>query len=342
MKLSVLGTAMAKDARFAAGVARKKPFSCLIQVTNRCNLTCSFCDFWPNPALKSEELSISEIRRIADELAELGTFVVSIEGGEPFTRSDLVDIVRAFAKRHIAALFTSGWFVTKDNATALWNAGLTHASVSIDYPDAARHDDKRGQPGTFDRAWRAVDLLRDTAPRGGKQVNVMTVLMDSNWRDLEALFELTRANDVGHQLTLLSTHGTRRGQSDDALPPLGVSAHLLALWEKYPHFRLFRDYLERIDTFVEGGPLPTCTAGTQALNIDHVGNVSSCIERIGSPVGNVRQASLSELHARLIAERPEIERCQACWTACRGFQQAMAGGGTLREWVDVSRRTSTY
>lgn len=336
--LSVLG----KDARFAAGLLRRKPFNCLIQVTNRCNLTCSFCDFWPNPAPKHEELSAAEMSRIADELAELGCFVVSLEGGEPFVRHDLVEIVRAFSRRHIAALFTSGWFVTRQNARALWDAGLTHVSVSIDYPDAARHDDKRGQAGVFERAWRALDVLRETAPRGGKQVNVMTVLMDSNWRDVEALLSMTRERGVGHQITLLSTQGTRRGKSEDALPPLGVSAHLLALWEKYPHLRFFRDYFERVDSFLEGAPMPTCTAGVQSLNIDHVGNVSSCIERIGKPVGNVREASLAQLHRRLIAERPEIERCQQCWTACRGLQQALAGGGAVREWIDLGQRTSTY
>ena len=62
--------------------------------------------------------------RIADELRELGCFLVSLEGGEPFSRPDLVEIVRAFGKHHLPVLFTNGWLVTKDNANALWDAGL--------------------------------------------------------------------------------------------------------------------------------------------------------------------------------------------------------------------------
>jgi MoaA/NifB/PqqE/SkfB family radical SAM enzyme len=331
-----------KDARFAAGLAKKQPFNCLIQITNRCNLTCSFCDFWPNPAPKHEELKVAELERLGDELRELGTFLISIEGGEPFVRSDIFDVVRVLSKHHITSIFTSGWFMTAEHARRLWNTGLTHASVSIDFPDAARHDDKRGQPGTFDRAWRAVDHLRDAAPRGGKQVNVMTVLMKDNWLDMEALLEQTKKRGVGHQVTLLATDGTRRGKSGDEPPPLGVSEHMSRLFRRYPHLRFFEDYFDRIDTFLSGGAMPTCHAGAQAFNIDHVGNVASCIERIGKPVGNVRDAHLRDLYQRLLAEQDEISRCQQCWTACRGFQQAVAGGGSLRAWTDMTLRTSTY
>jgi MoaA/NifB/PqqE/SkfB family radical SAM enzyme len=332
-----------RDARFAHGLLTKKPFDVLIQVTNRCNMKCSFCDFWPNPAPKGQELTVDEFARIADELAEMGTFLISIEGGEPFVRKDLLDIVRVFSARHLPLLFTAGWFVTEENARALWDAGLMHASVSIDFPDAARHDEKRGLPGSTERAWRAAEIFRDTAPRGGKQVNIMSVLMASNWRDMEALFLQSRERGIGHQVTMLATGGTRRGRDgDDALPPIGVAAHMTALFDKYPHVRFFRDYFRRMDAFLGAGPMPTCHAGTQSFNIDHVGNVSACIERIDKPVGNVRDTSLAELHRRLFAEQPEIEGCQQCWTACRGLVQSIGQGGTVRGWHDLNSRTRTY
>lgn len=337
MKLDVLR----KDLRFAAGLLRNRPFNCLIQVTNRCNLRCSFCDFWPNPAPPREELTVDEYRDLSAQLRDLGCFVVSIEGGEPFLRQDLVEIVRAFSADHIPALFTSGWYVTSDNAKALWDAGLVHASVSIDFADPAEHDAKRGRPGTTERAWRAVDLLRDTAPRGGDQVNVMSVLMESNWREMEALFQQSAARGVGHQVTLLSTMGTRRGKGGDALPPPSVSDHMASLFDRHRHVRFFREYFERLDAFLTGGEMPTCRAGHQSFNVDHVGNVSSCIERIGKPIGNLRRDRLATLHRRLTseAEQAEVSRCQQCWTACRGFQQAIGNRGTLRGWRDLVLRT---
>ncbi len=330
--------AVRRDAQFAVGLLRKKPFNCLIQVTNRCNMKCSFCDFWPNAAPRKQELTLSEYQKLATELDQMGCFLISIEGGEPLVRPDLVEIVRALGRRHIPTLFTNGWYVERENARALFDAGLVHASVSIDYPDAARHDAKRKLEGAFDRAWRAVDHFLQTAPRGGKQVHVMTVLMDDNWRDLEALLKLSAARGVGHQVTLLSTRGYRRGKGEDRLPDSGLSAALLELWERYPHLGFFRDYFAKMDAFLSGGGMPKCEAGVQSFNIDHVGNVSSCIERIDHSFGNVKQESLATIHTRMAASRDQISQCQDCWTACRGVSQALGGRGGARAWWDLATR----
>src|SRR6185295_16878340 len=105
-----------RDLRFAAGILLRRPFQALLQVTNRCNMKCDFCDFWPNGVSSQEELTTAEFGRIASELAELGTMLVSIEGGEPFVRPDLVEIVRLFARRHVPVLYTNGWYVEKESA----------------------------------------------------------------------------------------------------------------------------------------------------------------------------------------------------------------------------------
>lgn len=330
-----------KEARFATGLLLRRPFSCLVQVTNRCNMECSFCDFWPNPAPKKDELTPADYRRVSEEMGELGCFLLSIEGGEPLIRPDLPEIIAAFAARHLTALFTNGWYVTPEKARALFDAGLEHANVSIDYPDAGRHDEKRRLHGTTDRAWQAVDILRQAAPRGGKQVHVMTVLMEDNHRDLEALFQQSAAHGVGHQVTLLSISGYRRGKGPDAMPPPGISEGLDALWKRYPHVRFFRDYFARMDAFLEGGAMPVCQAGVQGWNLDHVGNVSPCIERIDQVVGNVKTEPLRALHARLAAQQEEIARCQQCWTACRGIQQALGGGASPGALFDLATRMRT-
>lgn len=330
------GAALARDIGFAAGVLRRRPFQCLLQITNRCNMQCRFCDFWPNGAPPQEELSLAELTDLARQLAALGRFLVSIEGGEPFVRADLVEIVHAFAGRHIPLLFTNGWYVEPTVAARLFDAGLAQVGVSIDYPDAGRHDAQRGLPGACERAWRAVDLLRDAAPHGGRQVHVMTVLMDDNWRDVDALLEQSRARGVGHSVTLLSTTGFRRAAGRD-LPSEPISATLLELWRRHPHLRTFESYLAGIDGFLAGGELPACRAGHQSFNVDHVGNVSACIEKIDRVAGNLRREPLAVIHARLRA-RDDAAGCQACWTACRGFSQLLGDGGRPAAWRDLATR----
>src|SRR5204863_6308577 len=106
----------------------------------------------PNVAPRKDELTVAEYDRLAREMADLGTFVVSIEGGEPLVRKDIAGVVRAFAKKHVPVLFTNGWYVTPEIARTLFDAGLAQASVSIDYPDRRRHDAKRRVPGATEHA----------------------------------------------------------------------------------------------------------------------------------------------------------------------------------------------
>jgi MoaA/NifB/PqqE/SkfB family radical SAM enzyme len=325
-----------RDVRFAVGVLRRRPFQVLLQVTNRCNMQCTFCDFWPNGVAPGEELSLSDFERIEQELSELGTFLVSIEGGEPFVRPDLVDIVSIFARRHIPLLYTNGWYVDEAKAQALWNAGLAQVGVSIDYATPERHDERRRTAGAFARAWRAVATLRDSAPHRGKQVHVMTVLMRDNTDEFEALLQRSARESVGHCATLLSTGGFRRAVGA-ALPDPAEVARSAGRWSKYSHFRMFGDYLQGIATFLERGPMPACHAGIQSFNIDHVGNVAHCIEKIDRGWGNVREESLSAIHQRMREAEP-ARGCQDCWTACRGFNQFLSDGGTLRAWRDLTLR----
>jgi len=50
---------------------------------------------------------------------------------------------------------------------AVFRVAFINVGVSIDYADAGRHDKQRDLPGTWDQAWRAVDLLRSHAPQQG-------------------------------------------------------------------------------------------------------------------------------------------------------------------------------
>jgi MoaA/NifB/PqqE/SkfB family radical SAM enzyme len=325
-----------RDLRFALGVLTRKPFQVLLQVTNRCNMQCSFCDFWPNGAAPRDELTLADFERIERGLTELGTFIVSVEGGEPFVRPDIVDIVAIFGRRHVPLLYTNGWYIDDEKARALWRAGLAQVGVSIDYATAERHDAQRRLAGAYSRAWRAVTTLRDTAPHGGKQVHVMTVLMRDNVDELDALLRLSARERVGHCATLLSTSGFRRA-GGAALPDVRDAAQYAARWSEHAHFRMFGDYMRGIATFLEGGPMPACHAGIQGFNIDHVGNVSHCIEKIDRSFGNVRTEPLASIHRRMCDAQP-ARGCQECWTACRGFNQALSGGGTLRAWRDLAVR----
>ena len=326
-----------RDVGLIANIWRRRPFNVLIQVSNRCNMRCSFCQFWSNGVHPDRELGLDDFVSLEAQLAEMGRFIISIEGGEPLIRPDIIDIVRVFSARHSTLLYTNGWYITPEKAASLFAAGVAQVGVSIDFPDAQRHDAKRGLEGAWSRAWSAVELLRDSAPHGAKQVHVMTVFMEETRRGLEALLEQSASRGVGHHITLLATEGTRRDAAGGQWPSAPVAEELLRLWRAYPHFRSFEDYLRLMDPFLEKSAMPTCRAGAQSFNIDHLGNVAPCIEKIGAPFGNFRDEPLAEIHKRMVAAEP-AGACQECWTLCRGMGQLLGEGGSWRAWRDFSTR----
>lgn len=319
-----------RGGRLLFGFVAGRPIHVIVQVSNRCNLTCGFCSFWENPARKADELTTADFATVSGKLAAAGSLVVSIEGGEPTLRPDIVEIVAAFATHHHPLMFTNGSRITPELARRLWDAGLDTCGVSIDYPDA-RHDTYRGKPGTLDGARRAIDILRDTAPQGARQVFVMSVLMHDNADDMPALLALSSAHGVRHQITLISTGGDARHTRAQSLPPAGIGARLVALKQANPHFVSFTGYLEGIDAFLSGDTRPSCWAGQRFLNIDHLGDVSPCIEKLHLRAGNLLREPWSVIADRLGA-LDEPRRCADCWTSCRGFVEEMSGPPRLRSW----------
>jgi MoaA/NifB/PqqE/SkfB family radical SAM enzyme len=322
-----------RDVRLLWGFVAARPIHCIVQVSNRCNLTCGFCSFWERPARPSDEMTVEDFETISSKLAEAGSMVVSIEGGEPLLRPDIVDIVRAFARHHHPILFTNGWRVTPALAQALFAAGLVEIGVSIDYATPARHDAHRGRPGTFAAATRALEILRDAAPHGRRQVTAMTVVMDDNLAELDALLSLSASLRVNHQCTLISTGGGGRHDRAQRPPPAGAGARLLALKAQHPHFVSFSGYLDGVDPYLAGTPPTPCHAGRRFLNIDHLGEVSPCIEKLQLGAGNLRRDPWPVVAARLDElSRRETSACRDCWTSCRGFVEEMSGVPRARSW----------
>ncbi|MEK7271242.1 MAG: radical SAM protein, partial [Planctomycetota bacterium] len=233
--------------RISSAFLRRRFIHCNLQVTYRCNFKCRICDFWKTPHEQSEELTLDEIRILGRKLSSLGTLIVSLGGGEPLLRTDLYKITETLAESgHFPILITNGWHVDEAVAKDILRAGLQEISVSVDYADPARHDAMRGMPGSWDRAVRALDLLRKHRPDKRCRVHMISVLMEDNIDDVEPLLKLSRELGVTYFLNLYS-HG--RGAKDERAPGPNVKVQdrLLALKAKYPEFVSLTSYLGRFD-----------------------------------------------------------------------------------------------
>lgn len=167
--------------------ATGNPVWCAWQVNYRCNFRCWFCHYWRDPMGDEPELPVEGFRRGAAKLAELGTLLVSLAGGEPLARPDIVEVVRAVGRWHFTFLTTNGWFVTRELAEELFAEGMWGASISIDYADPERHDQRRGMPGAFERALAAIEHFSRARRHKWQRVNWMAVLLEDNLDQLEPM-----------------------------------------------------------------------------------------------------------------------------------------------------------
>ncbi len=297
----------------------RHPLWCAWQVTYRCNFRCRFCHYWRDPLGRQDEPSPEQYARASDKLASFGSLLISLAGGEPLLRTDLPEIIRAVGKHHFPFVTTNGWFVTPKVAGQIMQAGLWGASVSIDYADPEKHDAKRGMPGAWENAWRAVELLGQARVHPWQRVNVMCVLMEDNLPDIPRLLEMAADRSAYFmvqpygQLKTGSKAHVHRGDT--------VGRRLLALRRKHSNFLSNPQYLARFDDFLSGG-VPDCRAGKAFFNIDSAGDVAICVENKDRPVANLFSDSASVIHAKL-RQASGSNPCKACWYNCRGEVESL-------------------
>ena len=98
--------------------------------TRRCNLSCTYCNEYDD---FSKPVAVAEMYRRIDKLADLGTSIISMSGGEPLLHPDLDDLI-ARVRSHgcISGMITNGYLLMPDRIKRLNRAGLEHMQISID------------------------------------------------------------------------------------------------------------------------------------------------------------------------------------------------------------------
>jgi MoaA/NifB/PqqE/SkfB family radical SAM enzyme len=142
-------------------VGQSPPLFLDIAVTYRCQCDCIHCSARSH-AGRGPEMDTEEMKSVLTQGARMGVQEVILSGGEALLREDLPALVR-HARRLglLTRLNTNGLLVDRRAIRTLRRAGLSQWAVSIDAADAATHDERRGRPGTFNAAVRALRLLRE-------------------------------------------------------------------------------------------------------------------------------------------------------------------------------------
>lgn len=107
-----------------------QPIAAHLIPMRRCNLSCAYCNEYDD---HSPPVLTHEVFRRIDRLAELGTGIITLSGGEPLLHPELDAIIRRIRERGaIATLITNGYLLNRDRIRRLNGTGLDHLQISID------------------------------------------------------------------------------------------------------------------------------------------------------------------------------------------------------------------
>jgi pyrroloquinoline quinone biosynthesis protein E len=136
------------------------PLALIAELTHRCPLHCVYCSNPLELQARGNELSTEIWSRVFREASSYGVLQADFTGGEPLTRSDLVELVRAARAAGLyVSLITSGMPLDEARLGALIEAGLDHIQLSF---QAARETLANEVCGTkaYAQKLRVLDWLK--------------------------------------------------------------------------------------------------------------------------------------------------------------------------------------
>lgn len=146
-----------------------------LNITNRCNLACSYCSVPITPVSDaSPELTLEQLDRLFDEFEKMDVKLVRLAGGEPFVRRDIEDILLLAGHRTFdTVVLTNGLPVRRHHVElALRLPSIDSLAFSVDGTNAKSHCRSRGCSSNFDLTVRSIE----TCTEFGLKHSMMTVV----------------------------------------------------------------------------------------------------------------------------------------------------------------------
>ncbi len=321
----------------------KRPYKLSFCITYKCQSRCLTCNIWQ--IKPTNELSTDEIRKFAEKNNYFKW--VQLTGGEPFLRSDIVEIARAFSDScknlYIMTMPTnslcSADVITK-NVEEILKLGIPKVEVTVSL-DGYRelHDKIRGIPGNYDRAIAIFKRLIELKSRYPNLGMVFGYTMskfnqgqfEKTYQEVKKDIPSIRYNDFHINLAQTSENYYKnesddiRQSSEEAVKEI---TYVLSKRESELGIipTLEKAFLKNLITFAKTGKSPMKSKALDAsLYLDSWGNVFPSI-MWNRKIGNVRETDYSLIsiwdgsEAQQVRKDVRDGREPDQWTSCEAYQ----------------------
>jgi len=312
-----------------------------INLTNRCNLRCTFCFNDASRTRAAEELSAAEVLRFLKDVRPwlARRPLLALMGGEPLLAGDrLLAVARGTGRRWEKLVSTNGLLVDDAFAHGARDTGL-QVQVSVDGAGPESHERIRGK-GTFARATDAVGRLA----RAGAHAIMSMVAHRDNQGEIGAYLDLALGLGASEARVIPLKRVGAGKNAGLAMPDMRrlLGDTLRAVEGRPERGRLLgRDYLSLLaQTCARSYRRTTCGTGSQTILLDADGTVYPCQNHCAPELaaGNIREHAFREIfegpvlaHLRATCHVDRLPACAKCpvryWCmgGCRGEAYNVAG-----------------
>jgi radical SAM protein with 4Fe4S-binding SPASM domain len=163
------------------------PYLVSYAITRECNLKCKHCysDATDTPA--PDELSISEAKKLIDDLADWGIKLLILDGGEPLCRDDFLEIASYASSKSIRVVVGSnGTLIDNQTALKMKKAGVLGLAISVDGATPKTHDAFRGEDGSFHKTMEGIKACKEA----GLPFQFNTIIRKETLREIPDILTL--------------------------------------------------------------------------------------------------------------------------------------------------------
>ena len=239
---------------------RYSPFLTQMVVIRRCNLSCGYCSEYDKT---SDPVPVQVLEDRLRKLKELGTFGISLTGGEPTLHPELPRLIRTCRELRFyrTGMITNGFLLRPELIETLNQAGLQKMQISIDGIHANETTQK-----VLNNLKKRLQWLRDHARF---QVVVSSVIGACPPEEAEEVVSFALKMGFAARVLLVhDEHGQVKLNSEELRSFRNVVGMLPRRWREPS------DYRERL---IRQGSAPfKCRAGSRYLYIDEYGMVNWC------------------------------------------------------------------
>jgi len=275
---------------------KRHPVLAQIVPMRRCNLACAYCNEYDTT---SKPVPLASLLSWLDKLADLGTSMITVSGGEPLMHPDLDAMIVHMRRRGmVSSVITNGYYLSPERIRRLNAAGLDYLQISIDNvePDEVSM-----------KSLRLLEpKLKWLAELAEFDVNVNSVVGGGIKNPEDALAVARRARELGFTSTVGIIHDGRGQLRSFDERQMGVYRELQGMGSRGNARvnRLFQDNL------AHGRPNQwRCRAGARYLYVDEGGLVHYCSQQRGTPGIPLAQYTVDDL-------RREYDTPKGCAPYC--------------------------